>query len=253
MKKFAAVLWLFLVSCCLPSAPAAAAPAGVGWERMQADVSQGWSRSYPREKVLALEKKGVAEYKHEYGGSETTTFGSASFSDDWSLSWTESSRTTEKPKGFFLRQLVLVTVERPNQTRARYTVAAIYKENNGQWEFSEIATRADLVEELGGGAGVVPPPAAAVATELFLQRAQQKCVPDYAMKSASLLSEPSLGRSGKRIWYSYRVALEGTARDGRPARCEVTDVAWLRWNAEKKQWEVDSSFDCYARDCKVEE
>jgi len=235
------------------AAPKSTARPGPAWETVKVQVEKDWARQFPREKIIAIEKKGEPDFKHEYGGSETSTFGSASFDwDDWGASWTETKVTREKPKGFFYRQLVLVTAERANGSRARFTMAAVFKEGAKGWEFEELATRADLVEELGGGGEVPVAPPADAARKLFLEAAQKQCLPEYKIATVKLEGQPTLGRSGKRFWYTYKVILDGVTPAGEKVQCEVTDLSTLRWDAEKKTWAPDSSFGCSTRVCTVE-
>ena len=251
-------LLMVLLAASFLTAQQKAAPKSVGrpgpsWETVKAQVEKDWARQFPKEKVIAIEKKGEADFKHEYGGSETTTFGSDSFDwYDWSSSWTETKVTTEKPKGFFYRQLVLVTAERANGSRARFTMAAVYKQGTKGWDFEELATRADMVEELGGGGDVPAAPPDDVARKLFLESAQKQCLPEYKISTAKLEGTPTLGRSGKRSWYIYKVTLDGETPKGDKVKCEVTDVSTLRWDADKKAWTPDSSFGCYSRFCSVD-
>ncbi len=236
------------------AAPKPAAPNAPTWEQIKTQTEKAWGQQYPREKVLAIDKKGDLDFKHEYGGSETSTFGSASFDwDDWSTSWSETKTTREKPKGFFCRQLVLVTAERANGSRARFTMAAVFKQSDkGVWDFAELATRADMVEELGGGGDIPSPPSAGDALKLFLQAAQKQCLPEYKIATAKLSGDPKLGRSGKRVWYNYKVILDGVTPKGDKVQCEVGDLATLRWDPDKKIWIPDSSFGCSSRDCSVD-
>jgi hypothetical protein len=234
-----------------PAPPAQSRP-GPAWQRVRAEIEKSWAKSYPREKVLNIEKKGEPDFKHEYGGSETTTFGTASFSwYDWSTSWSETKVTREKPKGFFFRQVALVTAERPNGSRARFTVAALFKQRDSAWDFAELALNAE-VEELGGGGDMPAPIPAEDARKLFLEAAQKQCLPEYKITSARLEGEPKLGRSAKRVWYAYKVVLEGSTPQGKKVRCQVTDLAWLHWETDKKAYTVNSSFGCSTRVCDVE-
>ncbi len=259
MRKFvlaAEIVGLILASLAWAQKQAQSAGAkprpGPAWERVRAEIEKSWAKTYPREKVLNIEKKGDPDFKHEYGGSETTTFGSASFSwYDWSTSWSETKVTREKPRGFFFRQLALVTAERPNGSRARFTVAALFKQNANAWDFAQLAVQTE-VEELGGGGGLPAPLPQDEARKLFLEAAQKQCLPEYKIVSASLAGEARLGRSGKRLWYEYKVILEGSTPQGKKVRCQVTDLAWLHWDAEKKAYTVNSSFGCSSRDCGVE-
>jgi len=230
---------------------AAQARPGPSWNTVRADIEKSWAKSYFREKILSIEKKGEPEYRTEYGGRTTSTFGSASFSSvDWSVSWGETKTTKELPRGRFYRQQALVTVERPNGSRAIFTVAAIYKQEGANWDFSELATHPE-VEELGGP-DTPPAPPAEEALSLFLPAAQKQCLPEYKIATARLEGKPKLASYRPMVRYGYTVVLEGATAGGKKVVCTVRDTAVLTWEAPKKSWSADSRFGCSTRDCNVE-
>ena len=108
----AVVLLIGLVLCSAAIAQAGFLP----WTEVKKKVADHWSQVFPAEKVLGIEQKGGVEFTATQRVQEITTV------SDWR--GTEWITTNKEIQGSFARQVVLVSVERANKSRARFDVAA---------------------------------------------------------------------------------------------------------------------------------
>ena len=205
------------------------------WPQVKQKTEAHWKNTYPTEKILAIEPKGGTEYSSSQRTAQDTTI-----SDWWGTTWITSYKEIH---GSFARQVVLVTVERANQSRARFEVAALYKGEGKSWLFDKIAV--GPVTELGSPGGPAAP-ADPQAAEIFKQ-AWATTRPDFVVVAVSVLAPPKLGQSGERRWLNYRLAIDAAATDKAPAsmrgknyRCTPADYASvLKWDPDKKTWAAD--------------
>lgn len=212
------------------------------WMKMEKEVRGKWAETYPKEKIIQVDKVGEPTYNDEPGSVSTSTTTSGSF--DWSSwGWNETnwSTTTMGRQGSYLRQKVDVTVERPNQTKARFHTAALYKLAGGQWQFVELPV--GKVDELGGpnSAGR---PTKSQAAELFVA-GWKNARPDFTVKSVEILSE-EYHQYKERQWMTYKLAAHVTgtkgAMAGKDYKCEPADYSSvLKYDNEKKTWAASES------------
>jgi len=203
------------------------------WEAMKTQIEDQWKTSYPREKILNIEKKGGPEFTQEAGKTETI----------WDGNWTIIVPIKGR-EGSYCRQTALVTVERANKTRARFTVAALYKRVGNQWEFAEVPVSTN-VEELAS-ADSPAGPSNEEAVKIFTD-AWGKIRPDFEVKSIEVLGKPEFHHSAPRYWLTYKLSLEVTGtkkgereRYGKKFKCEPADYSSvLKWDAQNKVWAAD--------------
>lgn len=216
------VLLISLILC-----KAAGAQAGfLPWPEVKKKISEHWSQAYAAEKVLGIEQKGGVEYTATQRVQETTTI-----SDWWGTEWIT---TNKEIQGSFARQVALVSVERANKSRARFEVAALYRGESKTWKFDQIAV--GPVTELGKPGDPVAP--GKVDAERIFKDAWSKTRPDFTIDSVTVLATPSLGQSGERRWFSYKLAINATATDkaptnmrGKKFRCTPADYSSvLKWD-----------------------
>ena len=122
---------------------------------MRALLEKKWKESYPTETIISIERVGEPEYAIEPGKTETYSSTNYSWDWDWNLSETTVSSTVKGREGLYARQTAVVTVERANKTRARFTVAALYKKMGSQWQFAEMPV--GKVQELAGAGAPAQP------------------------------------------------------------------------------------------------
>lgn len=212
------------------------------WPAMEKVVRTQWAERYARETIIAIEKVGEPKFTDEPGKVETTT--SSAYSSVWDWSWNETSwsSTTKGREGAFLRQTMLVTAERANKTRAKFTVAALYKLVGSQWTFVEIPV--GKVEELAG-AGAPAQPSDADASKLFAD-AWTASRPDFTVHGVRVNAK-EFHQSGGRYWISYKLVVEVTGTDKAPASlkskralCEPADYnSQLKWDKDASKWVAD--------------
>lgn len=201
-----------------------------GWTEMKAQIENHWKTTYPQEKILNIEKKGQPEFTVEAGNTDSI----------WDWGWEEDFKGRE---GSYCRQTALVTVERANKTRARFTVAVLYKRAGNRWDFAEVPV--GPVEELPG-ADAPGTPSDEEAVKVFM-KAWGKVRPDFEVKSISLLGKPEYHHSGPRTWLTYKLAVEVTGTKngsqksyGKKFKCEPADYSsMLKWDAQNKVWGAD--------------
>lgn len=214
-----------------------------GWTQMEALLRKEWGTRHPNETIIAVDKVGEATYSDEPGSSTTTTSTSGSF--DWnSWGWNENTftNTIKGREGSFLRQKVDVTAERPNKTRAKFSVAALYKLVGGKWTFVEIPV--GKVEELAG-AGAPTQPSDAEAAKIFAA-AWTKMRPDFTVGKVNIVSK-QFNQSKGRYWLTYKLAVIATGTPkavaslrGKTVKCTPADYSSvLKWNKELSKWEAD--------------
>lgn len=200
------------------------------WTEMKAQIENQWKTTYPQEKILNIEKKGGPEFTQEAGNTETI----------WDWGWEQTFKGRE---GSYCRQTALVTVERPNKTRARFTVAVLYKRGGNRWEFAELPV--GTVEELpGADSPGIPANEDAVK---ILTEAWGRARPDFEVKSIEVLGKPEYHHSGPRTWLTYKLAVEvtGTKKGSRESygkkfKCTPADYSSvLKWDAQNKVWGAD--------------
>lgn len=233
---FSAVMLLLLgtMSFAGPQAKAPArppSPKGVPtWMAIRADVENQWKTSNPNEQVLNIEKEGELQFSEEPGKTETIW--------DWG-----SATTIKGREGSYLRQTVLVTIERANKTRARFSVGALYKFAGNKWHFAELPV--GKVEELPG-AGAPAQPTNEEAAKIFAE-AWKKVRPEFDVNSVEVLAKPTFGQAKGRYWFSYKLALVVTGtkkgyreRFGKKYKCSPEAYSSvLKWDAENKVWAAD--------------
>jgi len=213
------------------------------WPQMEALLMKEWATRHPNETVVAIEKVGEPTYSDEPGNVTTTTTTSGSF--DWSSwGWNENtfSSTIKGREGSFLRQKVDVTAERTNKTRAKFSVAALYKLVNGKWTFVEMPV--GKVEELAG-AGAPAQPTDAEAAKIFAA-AWAKTRPDFNVSNVQVLKK-QFNQSKGRYWLTYKLAVTATGTPkavaslkGKTVKCTPADYSSvLKWNKDAGKWEAD--------------
>jgi hypothetical protein len=210
------------------------------WAQMEKTVRSKWAETYPKEKILQVDKVGEPTFNDEPGKTESSSTTSGSF--DWdSFTWNETTwnTTTKGREGSYLRQKVDVTVERANQTRARFHTAALYKLAGKQWQFVEMP--AGKVAELGGP-NAAGRPTKTQAAELF-QAGWTSARPDFTVRSVDILGE-EYHQYKDRQWITYKLAVHVTGKQGKRAgkdfKCEPADYSsQLKFNPESKSWAAE--------------
>src|SRR3954468_2389191 len=187
MKKLLLIAFLlssFSFGQTKPAAkPATMAGAAIPpWTTMETLLRKEWATRHPSETILKMEKIGDPTYSDEPG--KTETFSSTSSSgvenwEDWSTHDTSWSTTIKGREGSYLRQKVDVTAERTNKTKAKFSVAALYKLAGGKWTFAEMPV--GKVEELAA-AGAPAQPSDADAAKIFTA-AWTDVRPDFKVSS----------------------------------------------------------------------
>ena len=145
-----------LVAAVLVAGTAYGSPAAglLPWPEVKRKVEGHWKTVAPSERVLSIKQKG----KPQYSANKRVT-SSAYIGSSWYSAWITSYKTIQ---GSFARQVALVTVERTNQSKARFEVAALYRGEGKAWRFDKIAI--GPVTELGApGDPKQPTEAAALA------------------------------------------------------------------------------------------
>jgi hypothetical protein len=213
---------------------------------MKAQIENHWKTTYPQEKILNIEKKGGPEFTEEAGNTDSI----------WDWGWEEDFKGRE---GSYCRQTALVTVERANKTRARFTVAVLYKRAGNRWSFAELPV--GPVEELPG-AEAPGIPTNEEAVKVFTE-AWAKVRPDFDVKSISVSGKPEFHHSGPRTWLTYKLAVEATrtkkgsaAMSGKKFKCEPPDYSSvLKWDPQNKVWGADEAAikDFNESSCEAEE
>ncbi|MEO6120229.1 MAG: hypothetical protein ABIP12_06010, partial [Terriglobales bacterium] len=253
--------WLGVVVCMSVAAAAQAPPAKKAaqkasppkiagatvpaWPQMEALLRKEWATRHPNETLVAVERIGEPTYSDEPGSSTTTSSTSGSF--DWnSWGWNENtfSSTIKGREGSFLRQKVEVTAERANKTRAKFSVAALYKLVGGKWTFAEMPV--GKVEELAG-TGAPAQPTDADAAKIFAA-AWGKMRPDLTVGKVQVLGK-QFNQSKGRYWLTYKLAVSamGTPKavaslKGKAVKCTPADYSSvLKWNKDAAKWEADES------------
>ena len=212
------------------------------WPTIEKTIRGQWAERYARETIVAIEKVGEPKFTDEPGKIETTTSSASSSVWDWSWNETTWSTTTKGREGAFLRQTMIVTAERPNKTRAKFTVAALYKLVGSQWQFVEMPV--GKVEELAG-AGAPAQPSDAEASKIFAA-AWTASRPDFTVHAVKVNAK-EFHQSGGRYWISYKLAIEVTGTDKAPASlkakralCEPADYnSQLKWDKDATKWTAD--------------
>ena len=225
-----------------PASPRIAGAPVPAWAQMEKSVRARWAEAYARETVVAVEKVGEPKYIEEPGKIDMTSTHSYSSVWDWSWSSTTNTTITKGREGAYLRQDVAVTAERPNKTRAKFHVAALYKLNGGQWSFVEVPI--GKVEELAG-AGAPAQPTDDEAAKLFAD-AWTASRPDFTVHGATVLGK-EFKQSGGRYWVTYKLKVDVTGTDKAPASlkgqravCEPADYSSvLRWDKDASKWVAD--------------
>ena len=223
-------------------AKAVAGAAVPSWAAMQAQVRKKWAETYAKEQVLAVEKIGDADYNEETGKTETFSGTASSGVENWEdFAWhdTSWSTTIKGREGSFLRQKVDVTVQRPDQTKAKFHVAALYKLVGHVWQFSEMPV--GKVDELGGP-NAAGRPTKMQAAELF-KAGWTSARPEFQVKSIDVLSEDYHQYKDKQ-WILYKLAVHVTGTKGKFAgkswKCEPQDFN-SKLNFENGAWKASES------------
>jgi len=231
-----------------PAAPAAPAGARQGgavvpqWAAIEKVTRSTWAERYPNETIVSIERRGEPEFADEPGNVQMTTSTSYSSVWDWSWSSTQNTTITKGREGAYLRQMIVVTADRANKTRARFHIGALYKLVGGQWTFAEMPVQ--KVEEVAG-ADAPTQPTDAEAGELFAA-AWNRARPDFRTSSVSVKGKEFKQYRG-RFWVTYKLAIEVTGTDkapaafaGKAATCEPDAFSSvLNWDATAKAWIPD--------------
>lgn len=225
---------LLMLALVLPAtAGAAADSSALAWPAVKAKIEGHWKTAYSTEKILNIEKKGGIEYSTTQRTTESTHI--------WEWIW--ETKTTEV-SGNFARQVALVTVERANKTRARFEIAALFKQMGNVWQFAEMAV--GKVEELPGAADSAGFPSSEAAIAIFT-KAYAKTRPDFNVASISVLGKPEFHQSQERRWLTYKLAMDVTGTDkgsrkmyNQKYRCTPwREDSVLRWDDAAKTWVAD--------------
>lgn len=214
------------------------------WAVIEQKTRASWAEEYPRETIVTIERVGEPKFVDEPGKTETSSSTSSSSVWDWSWNETTWQTTIKGREGAFLRQTMNVLVERQNKTRAKFTVAALYKLVGSQWTFVEIPV--GKVEELAA-AGAPAQPADADASKIFAD-AWGKMRPDFTVGGVNVLSK-EFHQSGGRYWLTYKLSIDVTGTDKAPASlkgkravCTPSDYSSvLKWDKEAATWTADES------------
>lgn len=214
------------------------------WAQIEKLTRDRWAEMYPRETIVSIERIGEPKFTDEPGKVETST--SSSMSSVWDWSWNETTwqTTTKGREGAFLRQTMNVTAERPNKTRAKFNVGALYKLVGSQWTFVEIPV--GKVEEIAG-AGAPAQPSDADASKIFAD-AWTRTRPDFTEISVKVNAR-EFHQSGGRYWLTYKLSVDATGTEkgpatlkGKRAVCEPADYSSvLKWDKDAAKWVADES------------
>jgi hypothetical protein len=189
-----AIAALFAVLC---TAFSDAALAQLSWPGIDKQLREHWKKTYPTQKILKIEKKGELQYYATERQTETINY--------WGWIW--ETRLIER-QGAFARQVVDVTVERADKTRARFEVAAVFEKQGNTWQSKGVGVR-DSKDLTAAKAGDLPSSAQAAA---IFTEAWKKNRPDFDVHSVEVLkSEPK--QSGDRRWITYKLAITATGTD----------------------------------------
>jgi hypothetical protein len=214
------------------------------WVTMETLIRKEWAERYPRESIALIEKIGEPKFTDEPGKVETTSSSASSSVWDWSWNETSWSTTTKGREGAFLRQTMIVTAERPNKTRAKFTVAALYKLTGTTWQFVEMPV--GKVEEIAG-AGAPVQPSDAEAAKLF-RDAWTANRPDFTTDAVKINAR-EFHQSGGRVWITFKLAIDATGTEKGPAAfkgkrvvCEPADYSsQLKWDKDAAKWVADAN------------
>lgn len=232
-----AILRMAMCAALVLAAHAAQADGLLPWPEVKRKIEEHWKTTAPHERVLSVKKQGGPQYSASERVTNTTHIGSS-----WYSAWITSYETIQ---GSFARQVALVTVERANQSQARFEVAALYRGEGKSWRFDKIAI--GPVTELGAP-GDPAQPGEAQAMEIFRQ-AWAKNRADLEVKSMKPLAPPSLSGTSKRRVLRYRleVAALGTTSaskkyQGQSLVCRPADYSSvLIWDQGQGAWRADES------------
>lgn len=98
-------------------------------------------------------------------------------------------------------------MERPNKTRARFTVAALYKLVGERWQFAEMPVSAEVEELPSADAPAFPSNEEAV--KIFTE-AWKKMRPDFDVNPMEVPGKPQFNQSKGRYWLTYKLAVNVT-------------------------------------------
>jgi hypothetical protein len=231
-----------------PTSGVTAAGAAVPtWAEMEALLRKEWATRHPKETIIKIEKVGDPTYSDEPGKTETFSGTSSSGVENWEdWSWHESSWSTtiKGREGSYLRQKVDVTAERANKTKAKFSVAALYKLTGKTWQFAEMPV--GKVEELAGG-GSPQQPSDAEAAQIF-KAAWSNIRPDFNVLSIKVQSK-EFNQSKGNVWLTYKLAISvvGSAKasakyKGNKFLCTPPSYSSvLKWDATKSAWAADEN------------
>lgn len=241
-------LLLAFTTCAFGQAKASAKIAGAAaptWAAIEAQVRKTWAERYATEKIVTVAKVGEATFNDEPGKSETYSTSSSEFDwSDWSFHDNSWSTTIKGREGSFLRQMVDVTVERANQTKAKFHVAALYKLVGKAWTFAEMPV--GQVEELAG-AGSAAQPNDADAAKMFAV-AWANVRPDFTVTGVKVTGkEFHQYKANQWITYKLEIRATGTAKasskfKSKTVVCKPQDFSsQLKWDKAKSAWAADES------------
>ena len=220
-----------------PAKKAVAGAAVPSWTVMEKQVRAKWAETYPKEQIVTVEKVGDPDYNEETGKTETYSSTASSGVENWEdFTWhdTSWSTTIKGREGSFLRQKVDVTVQRADQTKAKFHVAALYKLTNRTWQFTELPV--GKVDELGGPNSTARPSKQQVA-ELF-KTGWASARPEFQVKSIDVLGQDYHQYKDKQ-WILYKLAVHVTGTKGKFAgknwKCEPQDFQ-SKLNLDNGSW-----------------
>jgi hypothetical protein len=217
------------------------------WATMESLLRKEWATRHPSETILKMEKVGDPTYSDEPGKTETFTGSSSSGVENWEdWSWHENSWSTtiKGREGSYLRQKVDVTAERANKTKAKFSVAALYKLTGKTWTFAEMPV--GKVEELAT-AGSPSQPTDAEAVKIF-SAAWASTRPDFNVNSMKVQGK-DFNQSKGNVWLKYKLAVDvtGTAKASAKYKsknflCTPPDyTSVLKFDKTKSAWVADES------------
>jgi hypothetical protein len=252
MKKLAVAIFAFSIIAIAQTKPASKSATMAGaaippWTTMETLLRKEWATRHPSETILKMDKIGDPTYSDEPGKTETFTGTSSSGVENWEdWSWHENSWSTtiKGREGSYLRQKVDVTAERANKTKAKFSVAALYKLAGNKWTFAEMPV--GKVEELAA-AGAPAQPSDADAAKIFTA-AWTNVRPDFKVSSIKV-SGKEFNQSKGNVWLKYKldVNVTGTPKasakyKGKNFLCTPPDYSSvLKWDKEKSAWVADES------------
>ena len=137
-----------------------------------------------------------------------------------------------------------MTAERANKTKAKFSVAALYKLAGNKWTFAEMPV--GKVEELAA-AGSPTQPSDSDAAKIFTA-AWANVRPDFTVNSLKVNSK-EFNQSKGNVWLKYKldVNVTGTPKSaakykGKKFLCTPPDYSSvLKWDKEKSAWVADES------------